>query len=290
MSVWSQVDLWGKYKLSEPNGTNYEGFALFSDGEAVFLKVYQQKFLYHNELPTDSLTLHFNPGVEKVTEFPAELSLVQPIKATWKFEDDSLYLYEGDLKVVFRRFKTGWIVSESQISGFLHPEYLPMYYLFEGYDKKGDLNAKLKILDFNKDQIPNNYDRYDFYSEMPQIVKIKDESGSLIDSLYFSKGKGEKVITVQSKSCRGKKNEFSNYELNRKSLTGYYQTTIHGYQYLYYHPSEIEETYTGKKFLLKLESWYELGQKHGKWLYYDKKGNLIKTEVWKKDKLVKTID
>jgi hypothetical protein len=287
--VLGQSDLWGKYKLAEPNGTNYEGFALYADGEAVFLKVFSQKFLFHNELPSDSLSLIFNPGIKDVSTFPVSLQLVQPIKAKWALIKDSLFLYEEDLKVRFRKYKTSYVVAESQIAGFINAE-TPMYFKFIGFDENGIQNSKLNVMTSNKDQIPSNYDLFEYFTEIPEVILIKTTDSTLIDSLNFPHGKGEKIIFIDSKVSRGKDNVFSNFQLNKKSQVGYFYNEKHGYEYSFYNPSEIDQIITGKKFLLKREAWYEQGVNHGKWLYYDKKGSLTKTEIWKKGKLVKTIE
>ena len=52
-------------------------------------------------MPSDSLSLIFNPGIKDVSTFPVSLQLVQPIKAKWALIKDSLFLYEEDLKVNF---------------------------------------------------------------------------------------------------------------------------------------------------------------------------------------------
>jgi len=284
---FSQAEMYGKYKLAEPTGNHYEGFALFSEGKAVLLKVFTKKYLFHKELPQDSLSLFFNPGISDIKEFPVELNLVQTIEANWKMIGDTLVLSEGNSKVKFRKYLTSFIVSESQMSGFTASDPL-MYYKFQGYDNNNRVNSKLNLLSSNQDEIPSNYDLYEFFSDVPQVILIKIPDGSLIDSIYFEYGVGEITITVASKASRGKDNVFSNYELNRKRLSGYFYNEIHGYEYLYYHPKEISETIVGKKFLLKREGWYEQGVKHGKWMYYSEIGGLTTVEIWKKGELKST--
>lgn len=284
---FSQTDLLGKYKLAEANGVNYEGFALFDKGEAVFLKVYSKRFLYDNELPKDSLSLFFNPKLAEVSTFPIDLQLAQAIKGRWELLNDTLVLYENKLTVKFRKYKTSWAVAESQISGFISTEPM-LYYKFQGYNQAKELNSSLNIMSLNKDQIPSNFDLFEYFTDIPKTVLIKTSEGMLIDSLAFENGIGSKEIIVKSKANRGKDNLFCNYQLNKKRQAGYFFNEIHGYEYTFYHPKEITETYVGKNFLLKCEAWYEQGVKHGKWLYYDKVGNLTKTEVWKKGKLVKS--
>lgn len=286
--IFSQADsLWGKYKLTEVNGVNYEGFALMPDSKAVLLKVYSNRFLYDHELPKDSLTIQFNPGLKKVNQFPVELSLVQPIEVKWLMDGDTLKIIDGDLSVSFRKFKTSYIVSASQIDGFTNSES-PMYFQVERWDANARPISKLNILTKNKDQIPSNYDYYEYFEKMPEKVILQSVQGDYSDTLEFEGGNGSKILQLDSKSVKPKNNLFSNYELNRKRLAGYFYNTIHGYEYIYYHPTEIDGIYSGKKFLLKREGWFELGVKHGKWLYYDKTGNLIKMEIWKKGELKKT--
>ncbi|MEZ4938842.1 MAG: hypothetical protein R2799_14735 [Crocinitomicaceae bacterium] len=288
--IYGQTDsLWGKYKLTEFNGINYEGFALLPDSKAILLKVYTKKFLYDHDLPKDSLTLVFNPGIKKITEFPAELSLVQPILVRWKMENKKLILMDGELQTVFRWYKTSFVADESQIMDFRITDKAPMYYQIERWDSSGQPISKMKVFTFNGDHIPSNFDYYEFFASMPKQVILRTSDDSYRDTIWFEKGKGRKEIVLASKSLKPKNNFFSNFELNKKRLAGYFYNTRHGYEYTYYHPDEIMDTYVGKKFLLKCEAWYERGEKHGKWLYYDTKGNLVKTEIWKKGQLSKTI-
>lgn len=288
-SLGQQLDsLWGKYLMTEPNGENYEGFVLLPKSEAILLKVFSQKFLYAKDLPKDSLSLVFNPGLNKVKEFPIELSLIQPIKAKWSFENDSLSIQDGYLNVRFRKFRTGYVVSESQVAGFTNVE-APIYYQSERWNRNHERISKLNILTRNSSQLPSNYDLYEFRSDMPQTIIIKTEDGTYKDSLYFSNGEGKKELLIANKYLKRKDNVYSNFELNRVRLAGYFYDQVHGYEYTYYHPNEINETYVGKKFLLKCEAWYELGVKHGKWIYYKPNGEIEKTEIWKKGELKKTI-
>ncbi|MCB0478484.1 MAG: hypothetical protein KDC84_09995 [Crocinitomicaceae bacterium] len=287
----SQIDsLIGKYKLSELNGINYDGFVLLPDSKAVLLKIYTKKFLFNHELPKDSLTLFFNPGLVKIKEFPVEISLLQPIAVKWEMKEGKLIIQDQDLKAVFRRFKTSFVTEESQIVDFSNPDHLPMYYQIEKWGSKGQILSKLKVWTYNKDHIPSNFDLYEYTEEIPQTIILRTADSSFLDTVRFEFGKGSQEIILESKSLKPKNNLFSNYELNRSSLTGYFYNTQHGYEYTYYHPKEITEVYEGSKFLLKREAWYEEGERSGKWLYYDKKGRLVKTEIYKKGELKKTIE
>ncbi len=287
---FGQLDsLWGKYKLAEPNGENYEAFVLLPENKAVLLKVYSKKFLFANELPKDSLTLIFNPGLDQVSEFPIEFSLAQAISAKWKYKEDTLYLIDNNLHVSFRKFKTSYAVAESQIAGFTNSE-TPLYYQSERWNQFNEPITKLNVLTSGNSQIPGNFDLYEYRTKTPKYVIIESVDGTYRDSLYFKNGKGKHVVKIKDKSLKRKNNLFSNFELNRKRVAGYFYNQVHGYEYTYYAPEEITEIYEGKKFLLKREAWYEQGVEHGKWLYYDKKGHLVKTEIWKKGELKKTIE
>jgi hypothetical protein len=70
----------------------------------------------------------------------------------------------------------------------------------------------------------------------------------------------------------------------------YKNGVAHGVETGRYTPTELNGVCVKQNFQLKYTGKWKAGKKHGKWLWYNKEGFLVKIEVYKKDKLVKEKD
>ena len=123
------------------------------------------------------------------------------------------------------------------------------------------------------------------------LTKIYDKSGKLIEVIPFVNGLEQGTGYVFS-SVDGRIVKITVYQNGFIRSIEYinnfdYDNRKHGLWKWFYEP---QDSSFSKPLTVKLEGKFKKGKKHGYFKYYDKKGNLVKTEKYENDSLVENPD